>query len=144
MCNHARLPRQLAVKQIRFIVLPFALSLPGSTLIADSFVERLQKLDRNGDGQLSREEAPKSFRKFKFDQADRNKDGFLDKREMDWVSEKLAGKKQATPAKPSEPVVPEAGRMTVVRDIVSRKDDSATKGRNKLDIYLPRGKTGYP
>jgi hypothetical protein len=50
------------VKQIRFIVLPFPLSLPGSTLIADSFVERLQKLDRNGDGQLSREEASKSFR----------------------------------------------------------------------------------
>ncbi len=132
------------MKQIRFIVLLFALSLPGSTLIADSFVERLQKLDRNGDGQLSREEAPKSFRKFKFDHADRNKDGFLDKREMDWVSEKLAGKKQATPAKPSEPVVPEAGKMTVVRDIVYRKDDNATRGRNKLDIYLPRGKTGYP
>ena len=132
------------MKQIRFIVLLFALSLPGSTLIADSFVERLQKLDRNGDGQLSREEAPKSFRKFKFDHADRNKDGFLDKREMDWVSEKLAAKKQATPAKPSEPVAPEAGRMTVVRDIVYRKDDNATKGRNKLDIYLPRGKTGYP
>ena len=132
------------MKQIRFIVLLFALSLPGSTLIADSFVERLQKLDRNGDGQLSRGEAPKSFRKFKFDHADRNKDGFLDKREMDWVSEKLAGKKQATPAKPSEPVAPEAGRMTVVRDIVYRKDDNATKGRNKLDIYLPRGRTGYP
>ena len=98
------------MKQIRFIVLLFALSLPGSTLIADSFVDRLQKLDRNGDGQLSREEAPKSFRKFKFDHADRNKDGFLDKREMDWVSEKLAAKKQATPAKPSEPVAPEAGR----------------------------------
>ena len=85
------------MKQIRFRVLLFTLWLPGCTLIADSFVDRVQKLDRNGDGQLSREEAPKSFRKFKFDHADRNKDGFLDKREMDWVSEKLATKKHSTP-----------------------------------------------
>jgi len=35
---------------------------------------------------------PKSFRKFKFDHADRNKDGILNKREIDWVAEKLAGK----------------------------------------------------
>ena len=132
------------MKQIRFRVLLFTLWLPGCTLIADSFVDRVQKLDRNGDGQLSREEAPKSFRKFKFDHADRNKDGFLDKREMDWVSEKLATKKHSTPAMPSQPVTPEAGRMTVVRDIVYRKDDNETKGRNKLDIDLPRGKTGYP
>ncbi len=90
------------MKQIRFTVLLFALSLPGSTLIADSFVERLQKLDRNGDGQLSRDEAPKSFRKFKFDHADRNKDGFLDKLEMDWVSEKLAEKnRQRRPSPPN-------------------------------------------
>ena len=55
-----------------------------SLLAADKFAERLGRLDRNNDGKLSREEAPKSFRKFKFDHADRNKDGFLDKREMDW------------------------------------------------------------
>jgi hypothetical protein len=91
-CDRARLLRQLAVKQIRFIVSLFALSLPGSTLIADSFVRRFQKLDRNGDRQLSRGEMPKSFRKFKFDHADRNKDGILNKREIDWVAEKLAGK----------------------------------------------------
>ena len=115
-----------------------------SLLAADKFAERLRRLDRNNDGKLSREEAPKSFGKFKFDHADRNKDGFLDKREMDWVSEKLAGKKQATPSEPSDPVAPEAEKMTVIRDIVYRKDDNAIQGRNKLDIYLPSDKKAFP
>lgn len=93
---------------------------------------------------MPREEAPKSFHKFKFDHSGRNKDGFLDKREMGWVSEKLTGKKQATPAKPTVSIAPQAGRMTVIRGVVYRKDDNAFKGRNKLDVYLPRGKKGYP
>ena len=97
------------MKQIRFIVLLVALSLPGFTLVADSFTNRLQKLDRNGDGQLSRGEAPKSFRKFKFDHADRNKDGILDKREIDWVAEKLAGKKQVMQPSPPKLLCPRPG-----------------------------------
>ncbi|SVA44640.1 uncharacterized protein METZ01_LOCUS97494, partial [marine metagenome] len=69
--------RQLAVKKFRFTKYLFLLA--SSTLVpaADTVVNRLQKMDRDGDGQLSREEAPKSIRKFKFDLADRNKDGFL-------------------------------------------------------------------
>jgi hypothetical protein len=49
---------------------------------------------------------------------------------------KAGGKKTGNAAKPSEAVVPEAGRMTVVRNIVYRKDENATKGRNKLDIPM--------
>ena len=43
-------------------------------LNANVLAKRLKRLDRNQDGKLSREEAPSSFRKFKFDQADLNKD----------------------------------------------------------------------
>ena len=85
---------------------------------ADTVVNRLQKMDRDGDGQLSREEAPKSIRKFKFDLADRNKDGFLDTRELKRLLDKLNEKKQTTTAKPSEPVVPKAGKMRVIREIL--------------------------
>jgi len=136
--------RQLAVKKFRFTKYLFLLV--SSTLVpaADTVVNRLQKLDRDGDRQLSREEVPKSIRKFKFDLADRNKDGFLDTRELKRLLDKLNEKKQTTTAKPSEPVVPKAGKMRVVRDIVYQERDKAAKGQNKLDIYLPRDKTGFP
>ena len=45
------------MKQIRFTVLFFALWLPGCTLIADTYVDRVQKLYHNGDEPLSREKA---------------------------------------------------------------------------------------
>ena len=111
---------------------------------ADTLAKRLEKMDLNGDGKLSRKEAPESFRKFKFDLADRNKDGLLDAREMNRVSEKLAAKKKAAPAKPSKPVKAMPGKMTVVRDIVYREDKGTSKGRNRLDLYLPRKKKGFP
>ena len=112
-------------------------------LAADTVVDRLQKLDRDGDGRLSREEAPKSIRKFKFDLADRNKDGFLDTRELQRLLDKLNEKKKIPMAKSSEPVVPKAGKMRVVRDIVYQERDKAAKGQNKLDIYVPRDKTVF-
>ena len=113
-------------------------------LNAEEFNERIKKLDRNRDGKLSRAEAPTSLRNFKFDHADHNRDGYLDEREMEWVSKKLAAKKQGNVAKPLNPVVPETGEIMVVRDFVYRKDKEAAKGRNKLDLYLPSGKKGFP
>ena len=73
---------QLAVKKFRFTIYLFLLASSTLVPVADTVVNRLQKMDRDGDGKLSREEAPQSIRKFKFDLADRNKDGFLDTREL--------------------------------------------------------------
>jgi len=120
--------------------------LASSTLVpaTETAVNRLQKMDRDGNGLLSREEVPKSIRKFKFDLADRNKDGFLEPRELQRLLDKLNEKKKTIKAKPSEPVVPKAGEMRVIRNIVYQERGEATKGQNKLDIYLPLKKTGFP
>ncbi len=128
----------------RVVALLGLLASTAPMLGADTLSKRLKKMDRDGDGNLSREEAPKSFRKFKFDLADRNKDGLLDARELNRVYDKLAAKKKATPEKPSKAVAPVPGKMTVIRDIVYRKDKGPSKGRNRLDLYLPRNKKGFP
>ncbi len=122
----------------------FIMASPFLPYAADTVADRLQKLDRNGDGRLSREEAPKSIRKFKFDLADRNKDGFLESRELKRLLDKLVEKKKATPGKPSEPVVPKVGQMRVVQDIGYQERGKDGKAQNNLDIYLPRDKTGFP
>ncbi|MCH2591648.1 MAG: alpha/beta hydrolase fold domain-containing protein, partial [Pedosphaera sp.] len=132
------------MKKFRFTIYLFLLASSTLVPVADTVVNRLQKMDRDGDGKLSREEAPQSIRKFKFDLADRNKDGFLDTRELQRLLDKLNEKKKTPIVKSSEPVVPKAGQMRVVRNIVYQKRDKAAKGQNKLDIYLPRDKTGFP
>jgi hypothetical protein len=43
--------------------------------------DRLRQADANGDGKLSKDEAP-AFLRERFDQVDRNNDGFLDETEL--------------------------------------------------------------
>ena len=109
-------------------------------LSAESLPEKFAKRDRNKDGKLSRDEVPASFAKFKFAQADRNNDGFLDAKELERVAQKLAAKDKGAPANPIKPIVPKAGAIRIVRDIIYRKDAKDTKGWNKLDLYLPKTK----
>ena len=118
--------------------------LPALALAVDPIDARVSKLDRNGDGLLSKKEAPKAIRKFKFDLADRNKDGFLNPLELKRLLDKLGEKKKLTPGNPSKPVVPKVGQIRVLRDVVYQERDKAAKGQNKLDIYLPRDKKDFP
>ena len=115
-------------------------ALVSPALSAESLPEKFAKRDRNKDGKLSRDEVPASFAKFKFAQADRNKDGFLDAKELERVAQKLAAKDKGAPANPIKPIVPKAGAIRIVRDIIYRKDAKDTKGWNKLDLYLPKTK----
>ncbi|MED5454546.1 MAG: alpha/beta hydrolase fold domain-containing protein [Verrucomicrobiota bacterium] len=132
------------MNMFRLAALLSVLASASPLLNANVLAKRLKRLDRNQDGKLSREEAPSSFRKFKFDQADRNKDGFLDQQELIRVSEKLEVKKQAKPTKVAKPVTLKAKSMKVIKDIIYRKDDKAIKGQNKLDLYFPSGKKAFP
>ena len=129
---------------LRLAVLLSYLAANGQMQGADSLVKRLKKLDRNKDGKLARDEAPKSFRRFKFDIADRNRDGLLDAQELNRVSEKLAAKKKAAPVKTAKQIVPVNGKMRMARNIVFQKDNGASNGRNRLDLYLPRDKKEFP
>jgi Ca2+-binding EF-hand superfamily protein len=59
---------------------PPAVGIPGLP-VQGNFFERLREADKDGDGKLSKEEAPPFLRE-RFDQLDANKDGFLDKDEL--------------------------------------------------------------
>lgn len=54
---------------------------PGGGFNADQYVTRILESDKNGDGKVSKEEAPDRL-KDRFDTLDTNKDGFLDKDEI--------------------------------------------------------------
>jgi collagen type III alpha len=63
--------------------------LPGN-LEANEFRERLKRADANGDGKLSKEEAPERI-KDNFDRLDANGDGFLDEAEMRQMMQRMLG-----------------------------------------------------
>lgn len=71
--------------------------------------ERFKRLDRNGDGKVSREEGGSlPF----FDAADKNKDGFLT---LEEVQTYFAARRTARPAAPEQPAAPLAtGELTAV------------------------------
>jgi hypothetical protein len=48
------------------------------------------QLDQDGDGKVSREEAPEPMRNF-FDRMDSNSDGFIDKAEADALRQRFQG-----------------------------------------------------
>lgn len=55
------------------------------------FIGRLMQRDRNGDGKISREEAPEQMLR-RFNQIDANGDGFLDKEELQKAAERFPGR----------------------------------------------------
>src|SRR5207244_6657832 len=61
--------------------------------------EYLQRLDKNGDGKLSKEGAPDRLKE-NFDRLDANKDGFLDKEELGRALAQFGGRPEGRPADP--------------------------------------------
>ena len=61
---------------------------PGQAGFADALRERIKQADTNGDGKLSKEEAPDRLKE-NFDRLDANKDGFLDMEEAREMFERL-------------------------------------------------------
>jgi collagen type III alpha len=54
------------------------------------------QLDRDGDGKISREEAPEPMRPY-FDQIDENQDGFLDRQEVNSLRRRFGGRGGGAP-----------------------------------------------
>ncbi len=109
-------------------------------LNADSLPEKFARRDLNKDNQLSREEVPESFSRFKFTQADRNKDGLLDAGELEQVARKLSEKEKKTTSSPADPVLAAEDTFRLMLNVAYRKDPAAKGDSNKLDLYLPSTK----
>lgn len=58
---------------------------------AHPLLERLLSADKDGDGKLSKEEAPERLSQ-RFDKIDRNSDGFIDREELTVLTERMAKK----------------------------------------------------
>jgi Ca2+-binding EF-hand superfamily protein len=65
----------------------------------EAFRERLREADRNGDGKLSKDEAPDQLKE-NFDRADANGDGVLDETELRAAFERLRGGEGRPAARP--------------------------------------------
>lgn len=90
----------------------------------DSRQTRFDRLDRNGDGKLERDELPRAIRG-NFDRADKNGDGFISRKE-DMEFANRSGARNTSPRG-----LP-AG-VKVIRDVPYVKDGHE---RQKLDLYL--------
>lgn len=56
------------------------------------FLERLMQADANGDGKISKEEAPERLQA-NFDRMDQNSDGFLDKEDISGMAARMGGRR---------------------------------------------------
>ena len=71
--------------------------------------ERLKEADANGDGKVSKDEAPPMLRD-RFDQADANSDGFLDEAEIRQMVERMGrGRGPAGPGRGGDRPRPDSG-----------------------------------
>jgi len=89
----------------------------------------LEKHDRDGDGRLSAEEWPEVAR-LKFEQVDKNGDGFIDRRELGQLSGFVPG-----PRKGPERGPPDAERIRKVADSVMKRLDKNGDGRLNTDEF---------
>ena len=86
----------------------------------------LERLDRDGDGRLSRDEIPPLLRQ-RFERLDRNSDGFLDVAELGAIRPAIPPRMDSTPAL--------APNIEAIWDIPYADSDEP---RQRLDLLLPR------
>ncbi|MEE8451685.1 MAG: alpha/beta hydrolase fold domain-containing protein [Thermoguttaceae bacterium] len=99
---------------------------------ADSSADAFQRLDKNGDGKITRDELPEAIRR-NFDRADADGNGFIS-REEDAKFRNRTGNRR--PQTSSRPQVHDAIRAE--RDLPYADTDNP---RQRLDLYLPKNPT---
>ena len=107
--------------------------------------DRWLKNDRDGDGKLAKHETSGLMARF-FDRQDTNKDGFLDRSELDALAQRLESNRPPPGQRPKPPSTEELLRtapaeVTIVPDLSYR--DGASKAW-KLDLVMPKAKSEKP
>lgn len=111
----------------------------------------LKQMDKNGDGKLAKDETTGLMLQF-FDRNDGNKDGLLDKDELDTLAKRLAargqrpGQQKQKRRRPQGPATEELLKnapddVTIVPDISYREGGSKAW---KLDLVMPKEKGDKP
>lgn len=112
---------------------------PGANMAA----AMIRRVDKNGDGKLSKDEAPELMRN-SFDQIDANKDGFIDEAEMNKSAEQMrgargdGGRPGLAPGAPGGARRPEGGNLEANRERVAallREHDKDADGRIGKDEF---------
>ncbi|MHC4399389.1 MAG: alpha/beta fold hydrolase [Planctomycetota bacterium] len=101
------------------------------------FLERMRANDKDGDGKISRAEAPDQMKKF-FDRIDADGDGFVDEDELKKLAERFRGKRPA--AKPSRRKPGPRKPIAVPEGVELQTDIAYREGSEKwrLDLAMPK------
>jgi len=99
---------------------------------------QVARFDKNGDGKISENEMPAKLRGKLLKRYDKNQDQALDATELQaFVADRR---------KSAGPDTAQAGSTSVrtIKDIAYVSGPTYKKNHGKLDLYLPRGRSGFP
>jgi len=106
---------------------------PTLLLAQASLVDRILKADNDGNGSISKDEAPARLKQ-NFERVDTNKDGKIDPSELKALEAQLQKTRNKAPNNPTRrPPLPDG--VTLKQDVAYREGNP----KWKLDLYLPSG-----
>ncbi|MEK6238084.1 MAG: alpha/beta hydrolase fold domain-containing protein [Planctomycetales bacterium] len=105
---------------------------------APNFAQRLKAADKNGDGNISKTEAPEGLKR-NFDRVDLDQDGFLDEAELKKLAERFRSRSRRPDPRGRLPIlVPDNVKLTV--DVAYRQGND----KWRLDLATPKESSDTP